>query len=477
MCAVGQRSRQCCDKVFGDDNHNDTDPVPVKVTISQPYIPADADYTEVDAAIAKAEALDRDLYTEDSLKAVDDAVAAVVRGLNEYEQAEVDAMAKAIEDAIDALVRKEADYTAVNEAVAEAEALDRELYTEESLKAVDDAVAAVEYGLPGSEQEKVDAMAKAIQDAMNALELKPVVVPADYSAVEAALATIPEDLSIYTEESVKALEDAVASVDYYKTAEEQAEVDAMAKAIEDAVAGLELKPVVIPADYSAVEAAIATIPEDLSVYTEESVKVLTDALAKVDYTKTAEEQAEVDAMAKAIEDAVAGLVLKPVVLEGWYLIEGDWYYFKDNVAQKGWLFDKAWFYLDPTTGAMHTGWLLYDNAWYFLDRMTGAMRTGWVYDDGYYYLFNSSGKMLTGWVKLGDLWYFLKGNGVMAAKEWIDGYYLGNTGAWTYNAIGQWKQDSKGWWFGDTNGWYARGEVVTIQYVDYRFNAFGYWEQ
>lgn len=65
-----------------------------------------ADYTAVDAALAKVNALDRRLYTD--LSAVDAAVAAVVRDQNITQQASVDAMAKAIEDALAALVKKAA---------------------------------------------------------------------------------------------------------------------------------------------------------------------------------------------------------------------------------------------------------------------------------------------------------------------------------------------------------------------------------
>lgn len=63
-----------------------------------------ADYSEVDAAIAKANALNKDNYKDFS--AVEAAVNAVVRDKNITEQSKVDAMAKAIEDAIAALVKK-----------------------------------------------------------------------------------------------------------------------------------------------------------------------------------------------------------------------------------------------------------------------------------------------------------------------------------------------------------------------------------
>ena len=69
----------------------------------------DADYSKVDAAIAKAEALNKNEYKD--FTKVEEAVNAVVRGKNITEQAEVDAMAKAIEDAIAALERKPAKST------------------------------------------------------------------------------------------------------------------------------------------------------------------------------------------------------------------------------------------------------------------------------------------------------------------------------------------------------------------------------
>ncbi|MFR6044304.1 MAG: GLUG motif-containing protein [[Ruminococcus] lactaris] len=73
-------------------------------TIAMTYLPAD--YTKVDAAIAKANALNKDNYKDFS--AVEAAVKAVVRGKNIMEQSEVDKMAKAIEDAIAALEKKPA---------------------------------------------------------------------------------------------------------------------------------------------------------------------------------------------------------------------------------------------------------------------------------------------------------------------------------------------------------------------------------
>ena len=81
-----------------------------------------ADYSKVDAAIAKANALNKDDYKDFS--AVEAAVRAVVRGKNITEQTEVDAMAKAIEDAISALLYKDADHTKVDAEIVKANVIE-----------------------------------------------------------------------------------------------------------------------------------------------------------------------------------------------------------------------------------------------------------------------------------------------------------------------------------------------------------------
>ena len=135
-------------------------------TIAMTYLPAD--YTKVDEAIAKANALNKDNYKDFS--AVETAVNAVVRDKNITEQSEVDAMAKAIEDAIAALQYKDADYTKVDAAIAKANALKKDDYKDFS--GVEAAVKAVVRGKNIMEQSEVDKMAKAIEDAIAALEKK-----------------------------------------------------------------------------------------------------------------------------------------------------------------------------------------------------------------------------------------------------------------------------------------------------------------
>ena len=134
-----------------------------------------ADYSAVDAAIAKANALEKDNYKDFS--AVEAAINTVVRDKNITEQGEVDAMAQAIENAITALQYKDADYTKVDEAIAKANALNKDAYTD--FTAVEEAIHAVVRDKNITEQDKVDAMAKAIEDAMAALVEKPTEVPTE----------------------------------------------------------------------------------------------------------------------------------------------------------------------------------------------------------------------------------------------------------------------------------------------------------
>ena len=191
-----------------------------------------ADYSAVDAAIAKANGLNRDDYKDFS--AVDAAINLVVRGKKLAEQADVDAMAQAIEDAIAALQYKDADYTKVDAAIAKANALNKDNYKDFS--AVETAINSVVRGKKLAEQAEVDAMAKAIEDAIAALQYK----DADYTKVDAAIAKA-NALNKDNYKDFSAVEAAVNAVVRGKNITQQAEVDAMAKAIEDALTALQYK--------------------------------------------------------------------------------------------------------------------------------------------------------------------------------------------------------------------------------------------
>ena len=166
---------------------------------------------------------------------VEAAVNAVVRDKNITEQSEVDAMAKAIEDAIAALQYKDADYTKVDAAIAKVNALNKDNYKD--FTGVEATVNAVVRDKNITEQSEVDAMAKAIEDAIAALQYK----DADYTKVDAAIAKA-NALNKNDYKDFSGVETAVKAVVRGKNITEQSEVDKMAKAIEDAIAALEKKP-------------------------------------------------------------------------------------------------------------------------------------------------------------------------------------------------------------------------------------------
>jgi glucan-binding YG repeat protein len=133
---------------------------------------------------------------------------------------------------------------------------------------------------------------------------------------------------------------------------------------------------------------------------------------------------------------------------GWTKIDGNWYYFSAN-------------------GYMYTGWLFDEKyqGWYFLDPTSGVMQTGWVYSGGYYYYMDSSGKMLEGWQKINEDWYYLN-----TTDQWpqgamftgwheIDGqqYYFSEA---DYSSLGKMVTG----WFHDGYHWYYFGQDGAMLY-------------
>lgn len=148
-----------------------------------------------------------------------------------------------------------ADYTAVDAALAEANELDRTLYTD--LSAVDTAVANVVRGYDRTHQSEVNAMAQAIRDAVKNLVLK----GADYTAVNAAIAKAkglnPDDYTNFA-----AVQAAIDAVDLTKDITQQSEVDTMAAAIQSALAALEKKPAPTAAPTAEPTAAPTQAPQE-----------------------------------------------------------------------------------------------------------------------------------------------------------------------------------------------------------------------
>lgn len=127
---------------------------------------------------------------------------------------------------------------------------------------------------------------------------------------------------------------------------------------------------------------------------------------------------------------------------GWSLEQNNWKYLnEDRVPVKGWvLVGEEWYYMDPNTGVMKTGWIQSpDGKWFFLnnasDGSNGKMLTGWQWIDGNCYFFASEGKdqggMQTGgktpdgfqidgqgrWVNEQGIVQFEQNKGILTNKE------------------------------------------------------------
>ena len=158
-----------------------------------------------------------------------------------------------------------------------------------------------------SEEFTNGTVAKLLGEAFTQGTLYPVFTtdPADYTKVDAAITQV-NALNKDNYKDFSAVEAAVNAVDRDKKIAEQPAVDAMAEAIEHAIADSQYKD----ADYTKVDAAIAKA-NALNKNSYQDFSAVEKAIADVVRDKNITEQSQVDAMAKAIEDAIAGLVSRP----------------------------------------------------------------------------------------------------------------------------------------------------------------------
>ena len=237
----------------------------------------DADYTAVDAALAKIPS-DDDLaayYTTDSATAVIAARNAVVRGYNKTKQPDVDKMAADIETAVANLKLIPADTTALKAAIDKARAVDSTRYTSDSYKAMwakyEEAKALYDTAnlTKKDNQAAVDAAEAALTAAYKAL----VPAGADYTKVVAAI----ERFEALTESDWTAASWATAKAKYEAakeangkryTVDQQAELDAFATELNAAIDTL----VPAPADFTALD----DIVKKINVYLTSWTRYLTD---------------------------------------------------------------------------------------------------------------------------------------------------------------------------------------------------------
>ena len=281
-------------------------------------VEADADYSKVNAAIAAADAIlnkkDNGVnsYSDETLAAINEAKATVVTGLKKKDQAQVDAMAAAINAAIASAEFRAWDYTAINAHIAAIEANDADYYDSTSYAAY---LAAKEALVMNYTYENY---AKAKLQEINFLKVKVTAAPAaDYSAVEDAKAAFEAKKAAaeYTAESIAAVEAEIAKVVYGLNANHQAEVDAFAAAINEAIDAME-EVIVLPADYTAVNDAIEAFRAKIAAadYEQAGIDAVEAIIAGINWNLDETAQATVNAYAADIIAATAALVeIIPVV--------------------------------------------------------------------------------------------------------------------------------------------------------------------
>lgn len=287
--------------------------------IAQPKTTVDT--AALRSAIAAFEELDQTIYTDASLAYAQAAYEAAKAELDaNYElttanQQKVDTAAAALNDAIELLTVKPASFTALRLALLNAKMKDPADYT--NFAAVTDAINAAQAILDQSDsydvrnQAEIDAAAKALNDASGALQW----AAPDFSAIDAALAAIPQDSQNYTSDSWAVLEAArdaaIAAKGTITRADGdwEQQVEQYAQAVIDAVNGLVLKNTT-PANTAALERAIKLAAlyseKDYSNYGDLTLAV-EEAQELLSTRPTSDQQAAVDAAEDAILQAISGL--------------------------------------------------------------------------------------------------------------------------------------------------------------------------
>lgn len=267
-----------------------------------------ADYSSVDEAIERANAIDRRLYTPESLARLDDAVNSVVRYGEVADSMLIKEYTDSINTAIDRLEKKTGDYSGVASAIESANTVDRSLYTEESLEVLDSAVADAQNAYQSADQNVINAYADKINEAIASLKYK----PADLSPLDGVVETANAiDRSLYTAESLARLDGAIAEIDESLTVDKQSQVSQWVTDIETALSLLEYKP----ADYTNVNVQVAKANAlNRKFWSQVSLILLDNAVNAVDYSLNITQQATVDGYARDIANALAMLEYASVVL-------------------------------------------------------------------------------------------------------------------------------------------------------------------
>jgi hypothetical protein len=179
-----------------------------------------ADYSQINVLKENYNGLNTQLYTEESLSALSALINNIDYDCRIEEQTLVDSYAREIKKAFEQLVLKPADYTKINNAVTAGKSVFREIYTEDSLKSLDQTLAVSIDEKNILEQDELDQAADEIFKAIENLELKHADTYFADEAFNEALESASEE-SIMIEVEEKELTNIVLSLDNLQKAVEE----------------------------------------------------------------------------------------------------------------------------------------------------------------------------------------------------------------------------------------------------------------
>ncbi|WP_066191768.1 discoidin domain-containing protein [Gracilibacillus timonensis] len=250
---------------------------------------SEVDKSVLESKIEEAQAIDLEDYTEESVNNLTEALATAEAVLADESatQEVVDKAFTELETAINGL-EAAVDKTALEVKVEEAQAIDLEGYTEESVEALTEAITIAETVLADEQatQETIDQAFAELETAINGLKEK-----ADKSALETKVEEAQAiDLQDYTEKSAAALVEALATAETILVDESatQEAVDNVLAELETAINGLQEA-----INKAALEAKIEEAKElDIERLSEESKNRLADTLTASETVLTDPEATE-----------------------------------------------------------------------------------------------------------------------------------------------------------------------------------------
>lgn len=261
------------------------------------------------AKVEEYKALDTTVYTEDSVKALDEAIVSAEMALtNAKTQKELDDALTLLEASFTALVEL-VNTTTLESKLSEAQAIDSDKYTEETVEPLNVAIKNAQTVLEDTDitKEKLADAIEMLEKALKKLELKKDIM--DPSFLETKLEQMKAvDTNLYVETNLAAFLEAIENAEtVLLNAKTQIELDAALTRLEESFDALELK--LISSDLESKIKEMKEIKTD--IYTDDSVTLFLQAIENAETVLVnAKTQAQLNDALTRLEDSFEALQVK-----------------------------------------------------------------------------------------------------------------------------------------------------------------------